>query len=238
MNGDDGFTTVVRGHNSRSRNKKKFVVKEKTADDYLSDLESKKHQVKSSKFMENLIDSFNEFQLSSINVTSIRCLALGQPSESAGSTMPAMYQLALLQLLQDYFEIESKKISFWDPLFNEIDNSILEKSGYTISKGLPTETELNSCLFYMPHAPLFLTNDILQLTTNSDNCFIIGNLLTSYDTRVPSQDLKEKYPYLNTTMKDMIEENSTWKFIQLPESLIKNEIYFQAFNDIAVHYRN
>lgn len=229
---EDGFTAVSKG-GRKSRRKNKYVIQEKTVDDYLAILAEKKAKLQQSKFMERLAQIFQEFDLPEIN--SIRCLALGPPSDTA-STMPAMYQLALLQLLTELLRVPNTHVSVWDPVFSDMDKSILEKSGYQVSPELPN-VELNCCLFYMPHAPLSLTNDILATLEKSKISIILGNLLTTYDTRVSPADLEEKYPYLNATMKDMF-NNKTWDFQQVPDNLSKNEHFFQAVNDLALHYRS
>lgn len=88
----------------------------------------------------------------------------------------------------------------------------------------------------MPHAPLSLTNDTLAALDKSKTSIILGNLLTTYDTRVSSTDLENKYPYLDAAMKNMF-EHKTWTYQEVPDILSKNEHFFQAVNDIALHYR-
>jgi hypothetical protein len=230
---EDGFTAVSKG-GRKSRRKNKYVVQEKSVDDYLAILAENRAKLARSKFMETLAQIFQEFQLPRIN--SIRCLALGPPSDTA-STMPAMYQLALLQLLTEQLSVPNTSVSVWDPVFSDMDKSILEKAGYQVSEELPSSVELDSCLFYMPHAPLSLTDDTLASLDQSKTSIIFGNLLTTYDTRISSTDLEQKYPHLNATMKDMF-HNKSWSFQQIPDNLSKNEHFFQAVNDLALHYRS
>ncbi|KAA8915406.1 hypothetical protein TRICI_002439 [Trichomonascus ciferrii] len=230
---EDGFTAVSKG-GRKSRRKNKYVVQEKTVDDYLAILAEKRDKLARSKFMEKLREIFEEFQLPEIK--SIRCLALGPPSDTA-STMPAMYQLALLQILAEQLDVPETNVSVWDPVFSDMDKTILEKSGYLVAEEFPSSVELDTCLFYMPHAPLSLTNDTLASLAQAKTSIILGNLLTTYDTRVSPRDLEQKYPYLNTAMKDMFQRKS-WSFQQIPDNLSKHEHFFQAVNDLALHYRS
>lgn len=109
------------------------------------------------------------------SLTSIRCLALGSPTESH----LALYQLALLQLLTSHLKMLPEKVSMWDPVFVAADLELFEALGYKteevyekqteelLTEELQTESQTKrdsrqGTLVYMVHAPPSLTESIIS----------------------------------------------------------------------------
>ena len=80
--------------------------------------------------------------LENIEISTIRCLALGSPSESKN----ARFQLALLIELQQLLDAE---VSLYDPIFNEKDNEILKD--FTIEKEFTSDS--SKTLYFLPMHP-------------------------------------------------------------------------------------
>ncbi|RCK64787.1 SRR1-like protein BER1 [Candida viswanathii] len=117
------------------------------------------------------------------NVSTIRCLALGSPSESKN----AKYQLALLLELQDLFDA---KVSVYDPVFNEKDRDLLE--GFTMEEEFDGDSD--TTLYFLPHASLELTEEILN--KNKPKFFLANDVVTHTD-RLTKKKLANMYPTLS-----------------------------------------
>ncbi len=148
--------------------------------------------------------------------TNIQCLAIGLPFTST----PALYQLALLDLIAERLGVTKDKILIWDPILSldhndEFDavepkevvlNQMgLEKLGFTISE--PTTTDQHSdqdininhdTFYFLPHAPMDLTEIILR---NNHPKMLLGNNVLVHALRLPSENFKIKCPSMNQVVK-------------------------------------
>ncbi|CCH45961.1 SRR1-like protein [Wickerhamomyces ciferrii] len=147
-------------------------------------LEKKKQIVLESQLYEEIIQSLHPHKF-----TKIRCVALGSPSQEE----PALYQLSLLQSLASKFNIDSKNISIYDPVFSKLDKAVFESWNYEISESYDSLNP-NDVLFFLPHAPLNLTNHIIS--TNNPKLLLANNILTHTD-RLTKSELFVKYPLLS-----------------------------------------
>jgi hypothetical protein len=223
----DEFAVVEGSRSKRNRRNKKNKWEEKTVDDYYNILQERKEELRNSQFWKKLVESLDSY---ACTVNFIRCLALGQPT-SILANGNAMYQLALLLLLTEYFNVTVKNVSVWDPVLDDVDRQLFAKIGVDV-----TEHTLNGSsrlLYYMPHAPLSLINAILEQSDLHKQALIIGNHLMSYDTKMPSQSLSEKYPFINAVIRDVEANAGRWSVREIPTS--KGDAWFAAVNDLAIH---
>lgn len=148
------------------------------------------------------------------SIISLRCLALGSPTENQGPR----FQLALLLILVDILEIN--EVSAWDPLFTAKDFDLLQTIfGITVVERYGAST---GTLWYLPHAPLSL---IAELQPNFE--FYIGNNLASFQPRpLPSQEVLD-------AIEDMKNKGT---FKTLP--VIPGSRWVSAFSDLALWTRN
>lgn len=147
-------------------------------------LEVKKSILKESKLFENIINA-----LESPKFTKIRCVALGSPSQEE----PALYQLALLMLIIEKFEIEGEQVSLYDPVFTALDNDLLTSFKFQIKdQYIPNDDD--SILFFLPHAPLSLTN---QVISEQNPKLLLANNIQTHTTRLTKTELFEKYPVIS-----------------------------------------
>ena len=105
--------------------------------------------------------------LENIEISTIRCLALGSPSESKN----ARFQLALLIELQQLLDAE---VSLYDPIFNE---KIMRYSKTLQSRKNSPAIALN--LIFSPHASLELTEEVLN--TNQPKYFFANDVIAHTD---------------------------------------------------------
>lgn len=118
----------------------------------------------------------------------IRCLALGSPTQDAA----AGYQLALLCLIADHFGIEYGRVSLFDPVFSQDDFSLFGELGLKVEPELATAT--TTALYFMPHADLSLTNDVV---TSQAPRLLLANNLISHTSRLGKLDLFRQYPVVS-----------------------------------------
>ncbi|KAH3663946.1 hypothetical protein WICMUC_005885 [Wickerhamomyces mucosus] len=129
--------------------------------------------------------------LKEIKFIKIRCLALGSPSQD----QPSLYQLALLILLVEEFNLHSENISLYDPIFNELDLKLLTINyRYRVEKNYDQIFDQDEILYFLPHAPLNLTNEIIDL--ESPKLLLANNIITHTD-RLTNLELFEKYPTIS-----------------------------------------
>lgn len=130
--------------------------------------------------------------LQSYNISKIRCLALGSFAEE----FPAKYQLALLLEILDNINT-IKEVSLYDPVFNEVDKLFIkEQSNWHIVEQEHYQDTGNcgETLFYMPHAPLDLTEEVIKREKPK---LILGNEMSQHTDRYTEKQLYDKYPLLS-----------------------------------------
>lgn len=100
-----------------------------------------------------------------LEFTFIRCLALG----SVTLEFQALYQFAYLRLIVEEFSIPREKVSLYDPAFTADDTYFLEEElHYKVEQSDQFNENHNQdtpTLYYMPHAPRTLTEEVLRLET-------------------------------------------------------------------------
>lgn len=144
-------------------------------------------------------------------VEKVRCLAIG----SFHDEFPARYQLALLLELIDFIEDEKQRtieVSVYDPVFTSDDLNFISDMGpnWMCSKEAPSWIGVgnsNQVLFFLPHAPLDLTEEILK--TEKPELWLANNVIAHTD-RYTKLQLHEKYPVIS-------------KLLNVLESSLKND---------------
>lgn len=204
----------------------------KTIDDYHRQITEYVEILEASPFFCDLEEQgLNNIEKKTKSLTEIRCLALGSPTEADNPR----YQLALLLLLKKKFNIE--RITAWDPEFTEKDNDLLKSFDIQVVEvlDLPNDDKIwQSYLWYLPHAPLSLTESFLRKILENELTFtVIGNDIMSYDTS--SIDVESKYPSVFRSIKEL--SSDQWFTYTMKKELSKNQPYFEAFNEMSVQKR-
>lgn len=130
-------------------------------------------------------------------IDKIRCLALGSFHED----LPARYQLALLLEIENVVKCDNVKkvaVSLFDPAFTIEDMNFIQKRGssWTVEESLNEDfkcADTKQVLYFLPHAPLDLTE--LVLIREKPSLFLANNIVAHTD-RYTKARLHEKYPVL------------------------------------------
>ncbi|CEP61604.1 Ber1p LALA0_S03e06656g [Lachancea lanzarotensis] len=128
-------------------------------------------------------------------IQQIRCLAIGSFYEE----FAALYQLALLLELIDHFNAHSEKpleVSIYDPVFTKADKEFITKQGssWSIDERLEEGSiKPENVLFFLPHAPLDLTEEVLALEKPR---LLLANHVSKHVDRYTKSQLYQKYPKL------------------------------------------
>lgn len=184
------------------------------------------HEIKSdlkiSEFSKHFLKNLKE-ALGSKLVAKIICLGIGRVSECS----IAKHQLALLLIIQEELKIETS--AFYDPVVLKNDIDILTRLNCKVlsenKEGkYPIE---HTTLFYLPHCPKQITNNLLYSNWNCEslqNIILICNSFSKTITSTPERLLRPNAHYLLEIHPFTAEtefENS-YKFTDI-------------FNDFSVH---
>ncbi|CAH1119329.1 unnamed protein product [Phaedon cochleariae] len=157
-------------------------------------------------------------------ICEIVSFGLGQISECVTSR----YQFALLLCLQDFLNV---KIIAYDPIFTELDIELLNHFEVTVLKenteGKYKVSSKEPVLFFLPHCPKQLTNNLLwdNWGLYLQSCIIIANSFTTIVESNSSRILKESAEYILKILPHVLE---------LP--LINSFKFSEIFNDLAIHF--
>lgn len=172
-----------------------------------------------SKLVDQLKDNLEYLEFKSIS--SILCYGLGNFTSSVTSR----YQLALLQLFKEFFQVE---IYLYDPIFSDIEVNFLKQFNLIVinenEEGIREITE--PTLIFLPHCPTALVNNLLwrNWNTSLSNCIILGNSFKTLLDRHSERYFKEKYYYIYAILRSTKETQI--------ENIFK---YTDIFNDISLH---
>lgn len=159
------------------------MAMEKGSGDMWVSYEAKRAILEKSEVLRSILES-----VENLKITNIRCLGLGLFGDSAS----AMYQLALLTLLELHFQSGSPQIevTLWDPAFTAVEVEFLTTNfNYTVVESV--ELEAQSTLFYMPHFPIAALENVL---TKHHPLHVLSNDLTVYNTKFTDAKYFEQYP--------------------------------------------
>lgn len=156
-------------------------------------------------------------------IKEIICLGIGRIS----SCYIAKYQLSFISAIKEIFRVPDLK--FFDPVLSSGDKQILETFQYEV---LTENTEgkysaQHPTIFYLPHCPKQITNNLLFSNWNHDNIrnlILICNSFKSVIETTPERFLRPNAHYI-------LEINP-----YVNESEIENNFRFSdIFNDFSLH---
>ncbi|CAG9857032.1 unnamed protein product [Phyllotreta striolata] len=184
-----------------------------------------KLEISSTDLYDSLKSSLKEglSELENPRVHKIVCLGLGKISEC----LTARYQLVIMLSLSELFNCP---LFAYDPVFSENDKTVLSKFNVTVlTDNLEGKYKVNSSettIFYMPHCPKQLTNNLLWANwgLNLNYCVIFANSFSKIIESNPSRDLVANAGYISKIYPYVLE---------LP--VINTFKYYEIFNDLAVH---
>ncbi|XP_066251097.1 SRR1-like protein [Euwallacea similis] len=157
-------------------------------------------------------------------ITQIICLGLGKISE----LIVARYQLALLLCLRDMLEVE---LLAADPAFNSSDLDILKHFNINVQdKNIEGKYYVNNyngtVLFYLPHCPKQLMNNLLWSNwgLSLSKCIIIGNSFNGIVDSTSKWKLSKSAQYISKILPYVLEL-----------AFVNNFKFFEVFNDTSIH---
>ena len=183
-------------------------------------------------------------------ISKIVCLGLGNFT----SSKQGEYQLAFLKCLANVLGLDDDKlkeqVEVFDPVHTKCEENIIKRLGFeSISKDHNLEgkytlkdKDYSSTLFYLPHCPKQLTNNILWANWNpeslgctldpgtksshreSHGIYILGNSFERITSSLPDRILKESAEYILLSSKFVF------------ETKVENSFkYSDIFNDTSLH---
>lgn len=175
-----------------------------------------------SDFLFQAIESLEEI-LNQKQIKEIICLGIGRISDCS----IAKYQLALISIIGK--RLKCQVIKFFDPVLSASEQEAIKQLGYEV---LTENIEgkyiaEDPTLFYLPHCPKQITNNLLFANWNSDqiqNLHLICNSFKSIIEATPERLLRPNAHYI-IEIKDFVEEKE-----------IENTFRFtDIFNDFSIH---
>ncbi|KAF6211253.1 hypothetical protein GE061_014370 [Apolygus lucorum] len=156
-----------------------------------------------------------------VNISSIVCYGLGSVSNSKNS----LYQFALIRQISLRYEIP---LFIYDPVFTEADVKLFERFNCAV---LPLDDVgvrkvQESTLFFTPHAPRIITDNILRSNwgLSLSDCIIFGDDLTKIIVNTPTRIIANSFPFINECQY----------FVEVIP--LENKFkYSDVFNDLAFH---
>lgn len=158
-------------------------------------LDACRQTVKVSAMFRDLSDALTPYR---DTIEKVRCLAIGSFYED----FPARYQLALLLELIEFLAGEKKRsitVSIYDPVFTPSDLQFIKDRGpdwacEEIDSQPLEDSSRDQILFFLPHAPLDLTEKVLK--TEKPSLWLANNVVAHTD-RYTKLQLHEKYPVIS-----------------------------------------
>ncbi|XP_044262199.1 SRR1-like protein [Tribolium madens] len=183
-----------------------------------------KSEINSSDLFASAVASLREAltTLSNPNIKEIICFGLGR----IGECMISRYQLGFLLCLKD---LHNAEVKIYDPVFTETDRWLLRQFQCEIltenSEGKYRVGDKHTTIFYMPHCPKQLTNNLLWANwgLNLNSCIIIANSFNSIIENSPKRVLNQNQ-YLVNIFPHVLEL-----------AVINSFRFFEIFNDTAIH---
>ncbi|RIB15602.1 SRR1-domain-containing protein [Gigaspora rosea] len=193
--------TIRKNHNfqylsqdSKKKNRSKNVL-QNSSENVIYFIEEKMQALKKSVFFQELKEII-DFQLLPPNrptLVDIVCYGIGSIEKSRTS----QYQFALMLLFKNLFQITGK-IYAYDPILSQVDTEVL--THYNIESIKINEKAkravTNHTLFYMPHCPLGLYNNLIEANWDRvklKDVIIVGNRLDFYNERINAYEKDSEF---------------------------------------------
>ena len=190
-----------------------------------------------------------ENKVSSTNIISkIICLGLGNFTSSKEGEYQLVFLKCLVKILGLEDSLTRKSVLVFDPVHTKCEESIIQELGFECAakannlegKYSLKDEDYSGTLFYLPHCPKQLTNNILWanwqpelLGSASPECpddrsqhgiYILGNSFESITSSLPDRILKERLEYILLS--------SSYVFETKVDNCFK---YSDIFNDTSLH---
>ncbi|GCE98702.1 hypothetical protein ZYGM_003108 [Zygosaccharomyces mellis] len=180
---------------SKSKRQASRVVEKRNFSEVL---EEYRDEIKKSWMFKELCQSLEAYRQ---HIVKIRCLAIGSFHEE----FSAKWQLALLMELLDYLNASKPLVSLYDPIFTEEDLTFISQfEGWSVDEHLSSEwiEDTGRILFFLPHAPLDLTELVLS---KEQPKYWLANHFVAHTDRYTKSQLFETYPLISKLVNSLSE---------------------------------
>lgn len=156
-------------------------------------------------------------------ISEIVCFGLGKISECITSR----YQLQVLLYLKDLFNVN---VYVYDPIFTDFERILLNEFQLSIipenSEGKYNIKDSGSTIFYLPHCPKQLTNNVLWRNwgLQLNKCIFISNSFHKIVENNTKRVLADTAFYINKILPHTCEV-----------AIINEFRFYEIFNDTAIH---
>ncbi|SJM86835.1 related to SRR1-like protein BER1 [Zygosaccharomyces bailii] len=181
---------------SKSRKHERKTLQNRSLEDVLREF---RDDIKCSEMFKFLCGSLEPYR---DVVDRVRCLAIG----SFHDEFPAKYQMALLCELVSFFSADVQ-VSIYDPVFTKEDYEyVTNLHNWSVSQEPPCWIKDSTrTLFFLPHAPLDLTEQVLQRECPH---LWLANHAVAHTDRYAEFQLYEKYPIMSKLVYLLNQETS------------------------------
>lgn len=184
-----------------------------------------REEISSSKFYTGAVNNIEKaVDINNIGgIVKIVCFGLGSFSDC----LISLHQLAFILEIQKYFKII--KIEFHDPIFSKLETSLLnEINCEVLEENCEGKYKVDDItIFYLPHCPKQLTNNLLWKNWNEydlNRIILISNSFENLKRNTPERFLKEDAEYI-LKICDFTAEYS----------IDNNYQFSDVFNDTSIH---
>ncbi|XP_037948122.1 SRR1-like protein [Teleopsis dalmanni] len=197
--------------------KNKFIVK---LNKQCNDMSTCDYFAQAIKVLEQ---SLREINTEAQNIEKVICFGLGPFTRH----VQALHQLVFVICVQRLYKV--KECLYFDPIFNETERKILhELNCFVMSENCEAKYEVEQpTLFYMPHCPGPLTNNLLWCNWEPkklQNVILINNSFESITSNQPERILRTDLSYILDIQP------------YVKEFIIEDDYELQSiFNDLSVH---
>lgn len=206
---DDGWKTVSKDDKKRAMRRRKAACRTSAISvEGIRDVELLEQTLnacmerfKLSKVYQSVLTT-----LESKNIQALVCYGIGNFSQSSTTFYsPPMVQLALALLIQEEFGVD--RMSYFDPVTTPVEKDLLDRRLVDViahneqgKRKVDTTT-----LFYMPHCPALMYENLVSANWGLHGVYILGNSLRHQLDRLDGPNL----PAIEALAAYMIEEKVT-----------------------------
>lgn len=161
--------------------------------------------------------------LKGADVKEIVCLGIGH----VGERIVPRYQLGLLLCLKEKY---NASVYVQDPVLWKVEKEILTDLGLQpLDKNIQGKYKAKpnaTTIFFLPHCPKQLTNNLLWRNwgVNLCNCIVIANSFTNITETLTKRQLMQSASYISNIFPHTLEL-----------AVVNSFKYFDVFNDTAIH---
>lgn len=194
-------------------------------DKFVRQIEAAVLEFDGSDFFRSFVETLTETDVSS-EISRIVCLGIG----NFCSDRCSRHQLTFLVTLSRHLQIPKQLVLVYDPKFSQSEKEVLRRLEFSVeAKNEEGKYEtIETCLFYFPHCPKHLTNNLLWSNWSPESLskvVLVSNSFERITTSLPERILREEGLEFILRARDVVVETA-----------VKNNfVVGDVFNDTSLH---